>query len=469
MSALSAFLDRCFLKAITKQDREAMQVKVKAIMDFHKQQGTLQTHNWSKEPIPEIVKTAVKEPLPVPGLRSTSESLQPLKKPSPVPSTPSNPLASSGFFTEPTDARTRLLARISQKKQSTPSFRPPQSSPPMETALDHEPMSTIIPKCTSPCPKSELDSRCLDSRIDFFEQVDNNLILIKSFRRSAAGIAILPEDIRTPQALLFSIQYLTQIFKQFYNNEGFLLDLFAFVANRIRAIHQDISVQDLNAEVEIFIKILEGNIKLLILFDFLLFGYEISQYNYKLNLEQISKMLTTLLQCYLIAKSQGISCIFEPLFRSFEPLIGLNTTFKKSIPLEIGQVSINGWIKNIRKESINDFYKSTINLLFDLFQNNWIEFFKSYSNLPNTSVLLTILLQRPARFIQHSSIILLKKTIKDTQIDRSKIEITSRHLLIDPSEMIEKLSSEEIPIEEKQWDFLRELILNSTLDLKNIR
>ncbi|WEW56441.1 actin cytoskeleton and mitosis protein [Emydomyces testavorans] len=120
--------------------------------------------------------------------------------------------------------------------------------------------------CMEMCPEYERVERIVQKMVDKSEKVLNPSTgelevtegrMIKRFRRSAAGYdEQLPSDIRTPSALLQTLNYIT---RYVISDDEALGAIHKFVWDRTRSIRNDLSIQQLTQQqdVEIAVKCLE--------------------------------------------------------------------------------------------------------------------------------------------------------------------------------------------------------------------
>ncbi|KAJ5562607.1 SAC3/GANP/Nin1/mts3/eIF-3 p25 [Penicillium sp. DV-2018c] len=147
--------------------------------------------------------------------------------------------------------------KIDQVKQRERAIRDGQMADPNQpTSLNQA--ITPVGTCTSMCPEFESVERIVQKAVDkcekHFNPATNQLEILESkmvkrFRRAAAGNdEQLPSDIRTPQTLLQTMNYLI---RHVINGSEPLAAVHMFIWNRTRSIRNDFSVQQLTNEEDV--------------------------------------------------------------------------------------------------------------------------------------------------------------------------------------------------------------------------
>ncbi|KAF8533370.1 SAC3/GANP/Nin1/mts3/eIF-3 p25 family-domain-containing protein, partial [Trichophaea hybrida] len=145
--------------------------------------------------------------------------------------------------------------------------------------------------CNSMCPEFECLQRRYQKMVDSFELVNQSLFA-KSFHRPAAGMdAPLPEDVRTPKALVDTLRYL--VFEIVMNTPWH--ECHGFVRDRTRSIRQDFTYQNYEGEEAVICTEIIARFHILALH--MMSGQPDNQ-EY-MELEQLDKSLTTLGFIYL--------------------------------------------------------------------------------------------------------------------------------------------------------------------------
>ncbi|EER27387.1 SAC3/GANP family protein [Coccidioides posadasii C735 delta SOWgp] len=162
--------------------------------------------------------------------------------------------------------------------------------------------------CTDMCPEYERVERIVQKMVDKSEKLLNldtgeldiaETRMIKRFRRSAAGYdEQLPSDIRTPNALLQTLNY---ILRYVISDDDTLGGIHKFVWDRTRSIRNDLSIQQLTQQqdVEIAVKCLERIARFHILSLHLLSSpTNTEQFDHHQEREQLNNTLLSLLYYY---------------------------------------------------------------------------------------------------------------------------------------------------------------------------
>ena len=104
-------------------------------------------------------------------------------------------------------------------------------------------MSSLLPTCEDMCPVNERLLRSERKDISRFETIAIGIdkpMMIKKYRRSAANSALeTGEDVRTPEALLRTVQYI----ESFIMVLEFSEEQYLFIWDRFRSIAKDFLYQ----------------------------------------------------------------------------------------------------------------------------------------------------------------------------------------------------------------------------------
>ncbi|EEP79362.1 predicted protein [Uncinocarpus reesii 1704] len=162
--------------------------------------------------------------------------------------------------------------------------------------------------CTDMCPQYERVERIVQKMVDKSEKSMNpdtgelevmETKMIKRFRRSAAGYdEQLPSDIRTPNTLLQTLNYML---RYVITDDDGLGSIHKFVWDRTRSIRNDLSIQQLTQQqdVEIAVKCLERIARFHILALHLLSNpANTEQFDHHQEREQLNNTLLSLLYYY---------------------------------------------------------------------------------------------------------------------------------------------------------------------------
>ncbi|KAI8068019.1 SAC3/GANP/Nin1/mts3/eIF-3 p25 family-domain-containing protein [Gongronella butleri] len=171
--------------------------------------------------------------------------------------------------------------------------------------------------CTSMCPEFEMVERELQNGLDVLEtnddgQVDPNKA-VKRYRRSAAGIEQpLPSDVRPPDVLLMTLDYLMN---EILPNHA-LERCHAFIRDRTRSIRQDFTLQNIRdvSAVEIHERVARFHI--LSLHE--LSGLDEERFSIQQEMEQLRKVLLSLTEFYDdLRQEEKVEMPNEPEFRAY--------------------------------------------------------------------------------------------------------------------------------------------------------
>ncbi|XP_052898250.1 germinal-center associated nuclear protein isoform X1 [Anopheles moucheti] len=155
--------------------------------------------------------------------------------------------------------------------------------------------------CEEMCPKAEIDLRIREKIVHFFETdiarpgVPDRERMVKEFSRSAADRRQpKPWEIRTPSMLLETVHYLVTIVlpdsrRPYYQR-------FEFIFDRMRAIRQEMVIQNLSAgEV---LPILEPIVRFLCYSAYRLCESPIAEFDPKICAQHLQECLKKVLRCY---------------------------------------------------------------------------------------------------------------------------------------------------------------------------
>ncbi|KAL0251270.1 hypothetical protein GEMRC1_000483 [Eukaryota sp. GEM-RC1] len=342
MSSLPTFLDKCFLVATSLVDRQAMQKELKRLLQHHKESGTIDTHDWSSEPVK-----------PTPPTPSHTHHYTPIPSPSTTPI--------STLKVKPTPPEPRIkgsIQRLKLKKQKKQ----------LQQASQKRYTKAFTPTCDSLCPLPEQQLRTSENMLHPLEITPQGMVPIKEFKRSAAGSDVSAANVRTPKALHATVTRLCEmLYQNLIDKRVTILDSYYFFKDRIRAVHQDISCQDFESNVAFFIPLLEVCVKVLLYLDYLLIEYPREKYDFSMNIEQINRLLSSLLSLYKCDFDHAFSKNFSK-FKCLTLLLSLNTsrfyTHANQISLAGGDVieRISEW--NRDTQSFDHVEQLTLGLFF---------------------------------------------------------------------------------------------------------
>ncbi|RAK74262.1 putative leucine permease transcriptional regulator (SAC3) [Aspergillus fijiensis CBS 313.89] len=184
---------------------------------------------------------------------------QPFAQPTSGATSAAVPVEDAALLSSYTDRYEQL--KLYRTKQREKAIREGQMADPNQpTSLQQA--ITPVGTCTSMCPEFERVERIVQKMVDKSEKYlhpatntlqNMELKMLKRFRRSAAGYdAQLPSDIRTPQALLQTMNYLI---RHVLDGPEPLGLIHKFVWDRTRSIRNDFSVQQLTQEDDVKIAV----------------------------------------------------------------------------------------------------------------------------------------------------------------------------------------------------------------------
>ncbi|KAI5289311.1 hypothetical protein KEM52_000821 [Ascosphaera acerosa] len=156
------------------------------------------------------------------------------------------------------------LLKVSREQERVQAIATGQMTNPDErTSLSQA--ITPVGTCTDMCPEFERVERVVQKMVDRPEKLDDaetqlstERRMVKRFRRSAAGYdEQLPSDIRTPSALLQTVNYLLRHIIS--PDESSLGLMHKFIWDRTRGVRNDLSIQQLTQteDVKLAVKCLE--------------------------------------------------------------------------------------------------------------------------------------------------------------------------------------------------------------------
>ena len=172
---------------------------------------------------------------------------------------------------------------------------------------------TFVGTCTEMCPRFECIQRQHQRMVDRLELTNgkpDHHLFVKSFHRPAAGMENpLPQDVRTPGALVKTLQYL--VYGILGNNPW--QECHAFVRDRTRSIRQDFTFQ--NYEGDELVQCTEIIARFHILALYKMIGHP--DHAEFMECEQLDKCLTTLGFLYRDGKKKGKVFPNESEFRAY--------------------------------------------------------------------------------------------------------------------------------------------------------
>ncbi|KAJ1673804.1 actin cytoskeleton and mitosis protein, partial [Spiromyces aspiralis] len=209
--------------------------------------------------------------------------------------------------------------------------------------------NTNVGTCELMCPEFEQLDREVNREIDRFEykpgtrEVDPQR-MVKKFRRSDAGAETpLPEDIRTPDSLVRTMDYLVS---EIVSKDPEMRECHLFLWDRTRAIRRDFTYQNIldMRMVSVFEKIARFHI----LARHLMMTREgersREEFSEKQESDQLSNTLLSLMEFYDRLRVKGVRCPNEAEFRAyhlivhmFDPMVKLRV---EMLPKDVFMASI---------------------------------------------------------------------------------------------------------------------------------
>ncbi|KAG2206544.1 hypothetical protein INT47_008561 [Mucor saturninus] len=170
--------------------------------------------------------------------------------------------------------------------------------------------------CQTKCPEFEMLEREIQNGLDSLE-MDNAGNLdpqraVKAYRRSAAGIdQPLPSDVRSPDALLHTLDYLVD--EVLSNNS--LEKCHAFVRDRTRSIRQDFTLQNIRDIHAVQAHERIARFHILCLHE--MCEMDEGKFSKQQETEQLRKVLVSLMEFYDDLREEGIETENEAEFRAY--------------------------------------------------------------------------------------------------------------------------------------------------------
>ncbi|ETN72161.1 SAC3/GANP family protein [Necator americanus] len=149
--------------------------------------------------------------------------------------------------------------------------------------------------CKTMCPESEIQFRCSNGMIHILERCRDSEKnrethkLVKEYARPAAGRNHLhPESLRPPDVLVETVHYLLKLYEQ--EKEKRFDSVYTFVCDRLRAVRQDMILQNLPAVDTI--RILEAMIPFYFESEYLCRTKRYEAYDWKLHSNYLEECLS---------------------------------------------------------------------------------------------------------------------------------------------------------------------------------
>ncbi|CAO3665687.1 unnamed protein product [Rhizopus microsporus] len=202
--------------------------------------------------------------------------------------------------------------RIQERAQAIKDGLLPDPNVPrrLEDAID------FVGTCQTKCPEFEIVERNLQNSLDKLEldeygNVDRDRV-VKAYRRSAAGNdQPLPSDVRCPEALVSTLDYLIDEIL----SKNPLEKCHAFIRDRTRSIRQDFTLQNIRNEVAVEVHERIARFHILCLHE--MRGLDESKFSEQQEIEQLRKVLLSLMEFYEDLREEDIETPNEAEFRAY--------------------------------------------------------------------------------------------------------------------------------------------------------
>ncbi|CAD5227112.1 unnamed protein product [Bursaphelenchus xylophilus] len=189
-------------------------------------------------------------------------------------------------------------------------------------------------QCPDMCPEKERYMRELQKLLNDYECDEHgNLIpekAVKDYARSAADQEEpLPHELRPPQVLKKTMDYLVTEFMLVPPPRSELPKWYDFLWTRTRSIRKEITQQMLCDELAV--DLVEKCTRFHIFAGYAMIGFDQNTFNDRLNTENLSKCIQTLRHIYDDLAKKNIYCQSEPEFRAYDILLNLSDSNVLSI------------------------------------------------------------------------------------------------------------------------------------------
>ena len=297
------------------------------------------------------------------------------------------PEEDNDIISTPTNQETSLeLPEIVTEEKDTDAIKTPtrQGTLQLTREEDYESRQKTSPTdasiirgtCMDMCPEKERYERERSGTLSYFEiipetnqqgrfpSVDHSKAVKEYCRSSADQPLPLPSELRPPQVLKMTMNYLLANVV----NKGcpcLWSEWYTFIWNRMRAIRKDITHQmlcDMTA-----VELVEKCARFHIICSELLCEEEADVFDQKINSENLTKCLQTLKELYNdLFANQGVTSPNEAEFRSYMILMNIN---------EAGNILVEAhrWRKDILHSNA---VKNSMQIYYSVSSNNYIRFFR---------------------------------------------------------------------------------------------
>ncbi|CAO3624859.1 unnamed protein product [Cunninghamella blakesleeana] len=203
-------------------------------------------------------------------------------------------------------------SRIEERKKAIQQGLIPDPNAPtrLEDAIDFR------GTCTTMCPEFEMIEREIQNGLDSLEMDEYGSVdpekAVKTYRRSAAGNEQpLPSDVRTPNALIKTLDYLMDSILDHHPLEK----CHPFIRDRTRSIRQDFTLQNIRDQIAVEAHERIARFHILCIHEMSHLDEE--RFSEQQETEQLRKVLISLMEFYDDLREEGIETENEAEFRAY--------------------------------------------------------------------------------------------------------------------------------------------------------
>ncbi|KAG0761963.1 hypothetical protein G6F24_007168 [Rhizopus arrhizus] len=255
--------------------------------------------------------------------------------------------------------------------------------------------------CETKCPEFEMIEREIQNNVDRLEMDENGNLdrnkAVKAYRRSAAGNdQPLPADVRSPEALISTLDYLIKEVMSNYPLEK----CHAFIRDRTRSIRQDFTLQNIRDVTAVEVHERIARFHILCLHE--MCGMDESKFSEQQETEQLRKVLLSLMEFYEDLREEDIETPNEAEFRAYYIITHIrDKDVVRQISSQPAHIFKHPYVKQALKfhamaQRSNEIEETSSrrNKAENAFgsQNNYDSFFKLVAD-PHTSFLMACLLE----------------------------------------------------------------------------
>ncbi|KAG1610027.1 hypothetical protein G6F46_010335 [Rhizopus delemar] len=255
--------------------------------------------------------------------------------------------------------------------------------------------------CETKCPEFEMIEREIQNNVDRLEMDENGNLnrnkAVKAYRRSAAGNdQPLPADVRSPEALIPTLDYLIEEVMSTYPLEK----CHAFIRDRTRSIRQDFTLQNIRDVTAVEVHERIARFHILCLHE--MCGLDESKFSEQQETEQLRKVLLSLMEFYEDLREEDIETPNEAEFRAYYIITHIrDKDVARQISSQPAHIFKHPYVKQALKfyamaQRSNEIEEtpSRRNKAENAFgsQSNYASFFKLVAD-PHTSFLMACLLE----------------------------------------------------------------------------